>query len=88
MNRTEACYYLDITEIEEEDLDETLLKRKYRKQALIYHPDKNPSPNVAERFHKIRQAYEYLEQDFDVMTDDEEGLLDDDYTTPDMNDLL
>lgn len=39
-------------------LDE--IKAAYRKQALKWHPDRNKSPEAAERFKKINQAFEVL----------------------------
>ena len=36
------------------------IKRSYRKLAVLYHPDKNPDPKVAERFKEITDAYNTL----------------------------
>jgi DnaJ family protein C protein 17 len=36
------------------------LRRQYRKTALLYHPDKNPSPEAAEKFQLLQTAYDIL----------------------------
>lgn len=42
------------------DFQETDLKRAYRKAAMKYHPDKNPSPEAEEKFKDISKAYQVL----------------------------
>ena len=36
------------------------VKTAYKKLALKWHPDKNPSPEASEMFKKIRAAYEQI----------------------------
>lgn len=58
MNNKTARFILDIEYNELLTFD--ILKRKYRIKALLYHPDKNKSPDSCERFQEIQCAYEYL----------------------------
>ena len=43
-----------------ENPTEEEIKKAYRRMALKYHPDKNPSEESVEKFHKICEAYEVL----------------------------
>jgi DnaJ-class molecular chaperone len=42
------------------DATEDEIKRAYRKMAMEYHPDRNPSPDAEARFKEIAEAYEVL----------------------------
>jgi hypothetical protein len=58
MNRKEACELLEIDETIQ--ITEDIIKKKYRMKALLYHPDKNKSPDASAKFQKIHEAYDFL----------------------------
>jgi hypothetical protein len=43
-----------------EDASAEQILRAYRKLAMRYHPDRNKSPEAAERFKEVREAYAVL----------------------------
>ena len=58
MTYEEAAQILGVDEDEE---DEAVLRKAFRKQSLLHHPDKNPNdPTATARFQKIGQALEML----------------------------
>ncbi|KII85874.1 hypothetical protein PLICRDRAFT_115528 [Plicaturopsis crispa FD-325 SS-3] len=42
------------------DVQDTELKKAYRKQAMLFHPDKNHAPDAEEKFKDISKAYQIL----------------------------
>jgi VIT1/CCC1 family predicted Fe2+/Mn2+ transporter len=44
----------------EPDADEKSIKQAYRQKALLYHPDRNTSPEATRLFIMMTEAYEYL----------------------------
>ena len=41
----------------------TAVRQKYRRRALLVHPDKNPSPDAQRAFDALREAHETLSDD-------------------------
>ena len=82
MDYKEAFHILNINlnETDYKDITLDFLKKKYHKQALIHHPDKNGNtPESNEKFKQIGESYEYLKReiknvnvDFDCDFDCEE----------------
>lgn len=59
MNHKEACEILEIP-LTSETISLDIIKKQYRLKALLYHPDKNSSPDASSKFQEIHDAYEYL----------------------------
>ena len=57
MNGTYACHVLGIDPTK---YTKQLLKKQYYLKALEYHPDKCKHKDAVDRFHEIKDAYDYL----------------------------
>lgn len=51
--------YYEVLDVSKTSSDAEL-KAAYRKQALLWHPDKNKSPEATEKFKQVNEAYEIL----------------------------
>ena len=61
MNYQKAKQYLEVTDytdVELENMD--IIKKQYRRLALKYHPDKNPTSEAKIRFLEITESYEFF----------------------------
>lgn len=54
--------YYDVLGVDK-NADKSVIKKAYRKLALRYHPDKNPSKDAEGRFKEISEAYAVLSDD-------------------------
>ena len=69
MNYKTAVKILEI-DIEKEELNHNIIKKKYRMLALQFHPDKNSSEYALTKFHDIQNAYEFLIKNYKSEDDD------------------
>lgn len=74
MNIQQALDELEISldEIELTKIDQEYIKKKYRKLALKWHPDKNDDENAKEKFQKINEAYDYLSNELRILNGETE----------------
>jgi hypothetical protein len=56
MTRAEAAGILGVSP----KANEVQIKKAFRKKAMLFHPDRNDSPNARAQFIEIHEAYEYL----------------------------
>ena len=60
--------------VDEDEEDEAVLRKAFRKQSLLHHPDKNPNdPTATARFQKIGSALEMLTRRARGEVSDDEG---------------
>ncbi|PQA76032.1 DnaJ domain-containing protein [Rhodoferax sp. TS-BS-61-7] len=55
------------------------IKKAFRQKAALYHPDRNPAPDAAQRFREVQEAYDTLSDDSKRQAYDDNrrrGLLD------------
>ena len=58
--KAETAYKILDLDINDEKITITQIKRQYHTKALIYHPDKNKTPDAVSKFQEINTAYEYI----------------------------
>ncbi|KAL7276299.1 hypothetical protein RUND412_000713 [Rhizina undulata] len=57
---TSETDFYEILGVTATDTSESVLRKAYRRQSLKWHPDKNPSPEAAEKFHLLTIAFDVL----------------------------
>ena len=64
MNIREACDILEISESDTHTVcsNPKLLRQKYTKLVLKYHPDKNPHKDTSDDFREVQEAYSFLKE--------------------------
>ena len=57
---TSETDFYEILGVTADVASDNTLRKAFRKQSLKWHPDKNPSPEAAERFHLLTVAYDVI----------------------------
>ena len=66
----DEAYYLGVLVLPK-DFDKALLKKAYRREAMKWHPDKNPGDAYAEeRLKLVNEAYEFLSKGINLKKED------------------
>ena len=74
----DEAYYLGVLVLPK-DFDKALLKKAYRREAMKWHPDKNPGDVYAEeRLKLVNEAYEFLRSKV-KSTEEQEEYNEEDY---------
>lgn len=69
---SQPCLYTVLGVERSASLDD--IRRAYKRQALVLHPDKNPSDNAVHRFQVMQRAYDVLKDDKKRRVYDEGGM--------------
>lgn len=84
MNYKQACINLDI-KVDFEELTIEELKQKYRLKSLLFHPDKNRSPDAVSKFQEIKESFDYLMKKKRFIEDDSDEYDSDEVDDFDLN---
>jgi len=57
---TSETDFYEILGVNQDVVSDTSLRKAFRKQSIKWHPDKNPSPEAAEKFHLLTVAYDVI----------------------------
>jgi DnaJ family protein C protein 17 len=57
---TSETDFYEILGVSPDVLSDSSLRKAFRKESLKWHPDKNPSPEAAEKFHLLTVAYDVI----------------------------
>jgi DnaJ-class molecular chaperone len=70
--KTETAYKILDLDINDEKITINQIKRQYHTKALIYHPDKNKTPEAVSKFQDINTAYQHIlkVREFSIHTED------------------
>lgn len=71
--KTETAYKILDLDINDEKITINQIKRQYHTKALIYHPDKNKTPEAVSKFQDINTAYQHIlkVREFSIHTEDD-----------------